>query len=128
MATNSCVQACTRPRSAKPPLVNARSRFSVDADWWYACTSRSADGTLAASVGVESLTMWPRKVGRSKSPTRSNAAVRGLANCPAMRPTFTTGHTERVRQHDGHLQDDAQLLADVDSGELLEALGAVAGL
>ena len=21
-------------RSAKPPLVNARSRFSVDADWW----------------------------------------------------------------------------------------------
>jgi hypothetical protein len=33
-ATNSWVQACTRVRSAKPPLVNARSRFSVDADWW----------------------------------------------------------------------------------------------
>ena len=34
LATNSCVQAWTRDRSAKPPLVNARSRFSVDADWW----------------------------------------------------------------------------------------------
>ena len=37
-------------------------------------------------------------------------------------------HAERVGQHDGHLQDDAQLLADVDGRELLEALGAVAGL
>ena len=34
----------------------------------------------------------------------------------------------RIRQHDGHLQDDAQLLADVVGGELLEALGTVAGL
>ena len=33
-ATNSCVQAWTRVRSAKPPLVKARTRFSVDADWW----------------------------------------------------------------------------------------------
>ena len=33
-ATNSWFQAWTRDRSAKPPLVKARSRFSVDADWW----------------------------------------------------------------------------------------------
>ena len=38
------------------------------------------------------------------------------------------GHAQRVGQHDRHLQDDAQLLPDVDGGELLEALGAVAGL
>ena len=34
----------------------------------------------------------------------------------------------RVRQHDGHLEDDAQLLPDVVGRELLERLGAVAGL
>ena len=37
-------------------------------------------------------------------------------------------HAERVREHDGHLQDDPQLLTDVHRRELLEALGAVAGL
>ena len=37
-------------------------------------------------------------------------------------------HAEAVGEHDGHLQDDAQLFADVDGGELLEALGAVTGL
>ena len=37
-------------------------------------------------------------------------------------------HAERVGQHDGHLQDDAQLLADVDCRELLEALGTIACL
>ena len=35
--------------------------------------------------------MWPRKAGSSASPTRSVSAERGLANCPAIRPTFTTG-------------------------------------
>ena len=37
-------------------------------------------------------------------------------------------HAQAVGEHDRHLQDDAQLLADVDRGELLEALGTVAGL
>ena len=37
-------------------------------------------------------------------------------------------HSERIGQHDGHLEDDAQLLTDVDGRELFEALGAVAGL
>jgi len=37
-------------------------------------------------------------------------------------------NTERVGQHHRHLQDDAQLLANVDRRELLEALGAIAGL
>ena len=37
-------------------------------------------------------------------------------------------HADGVGEHDGHLQDDAQLLSDVVGGELLEALGAVAGL
>ena len=34
----------------------------------------------------------------------------------------------RVREDDGHLQDDPQLLPDVVGGELLERFGAVAGL
>ncbi len=35
--------------------------------------------------------MWPRNDGRSTSPIRSVGLERGLANWPAMRPTFTTG-------------------------------------
>ena len=61
------------------------------ADWWYACTIRSGSGVRAASLGVLSLTMWPRNAGSSLSPTSSNAAERGLANWPAMRPTLMTG-------------------------------------
>src|SRR3546814_4202743 len=35
--------------------------------------------------------MCPRNDGSSTSPTRSVELDRGLANCPANRPTFTTG-------------------------------------
>ena len=38
------------------------------------------------------------------------------------------GHAERIGEHHGHLQDDAQLFADVVGRELFEALGAIAGL
>ena len=38
------------------------------------------------------------------------------------------GNAQRVGQHDRHLQNDAQLLPDVDRGELLETLSTVAGL
>ena len=51
-----------------------------------------------------------------------------MANCPAMRPTFTTGTPERVGEHDRHLQDDLELVADGVGGEGVERLGAVAGL
>ena len=56
--------------------------------------SRSGSGTRASGVAATSLTMWPRKTGRSMSPTRSVAADRGLANCPAIRPTLMTGTPE----------------------------------
>ena len=45
-----------------------------------------------------------------------------------MRPTFTTGQAARVRQHDRHLQEDAEEVADVVGAVLQEALGAVAAL
>jgi hypothetical protein len=38
--------------------------------------------------------MWPRNDGSSTAPMVSVPAERGLANCPAMRPTFTTGTPE----------------------------------
>ena len=40
----------------KPPVVKARSRFSVEADWWYACSNRSGTGVRAAAVNSMSLT------------------------------------------------------------------------
>ena len=45
----------------------------------------------AASVGAMSLTMWPRNDGSTRSPIVSVGDERGLANWPAMRPTFTVG-------------------------------------
>ena len=45
-----------------------------------------------------------------------------------MRPTFTIGHARGVGQHDRHLQDHAELLPDAHRGEVVERLGAVAGL
>ena len=41
-----------------------------------------------------SLTMWPRNDGSSAPSTVSVALERGLANWPAMRPTFTVGTPE----------------------------------
>ena len=51
-----------------------------------------------------------------------------LGELPGDAADLDDRHAERVRQHDGHLEDDAQLLPDVVGGELLERLGAVAGL
>jgi hypothetical protein len=38
--------------------------------------------------------MWPKKDGSSSSPTRSSGSERGFANCPAIRPTLTSGSVE----------------------------------
>ena len=46
------------------------------------------------SDGWSSLTMCPKKDGSSSSPTRSTGSDLGLANCPAIRPTFTSGSAE----------------------------------
>ena len=53
---------------------------------------------------------------------------RGLANWPAMRPTFTTGLRAGEGQHHRHLQEDAEEVADVVRAMLGEALGAIAAL
>ena len=53
---------------------------------------------------------------------------RGLANWPAMRPTFTTGEAAGIGQHHRHLQEDAEEIADVVGAVLGEALGAIAAL
>ncbi len=66
----------------------------MDADWLYACNRRAGSAAREASVKPTSLTMWPRNEGSSTPSTVSVAFDRGLANCPAMRPTFTTGTPE----------------------------------
>ena len=72
--------------------------------------------------------MWPRNDGRSTSPIALGRARAGLGELAGDAPDLHDRHAQRVRQHDRHLQDDAQLLPDVVGRELLEALGAVAGL
>ena len=51
-----------------------------------------------------------------------------LGELPGDPPDLHHRHAQRVGEHHRHLQDDLELLADVDRRELLEALGAVAGL
>ena len=51
-----------------------------------------------------------------------------LGELPGDAADLDDRRAERVREHDGHLEDDAQLLPDVVGGELLERFGAVAGL
>ena len=53
---------------------------------------------------------------------------RGLANWPAMRPIFTRRHAGAVREHQRHLEDHLELVADVVGRELGERLRAVAGV
>ena len=72
--------------------------------------------------------MCPRKLGSSTSPTVSMRRRARLGELAGDATDLHDRHAERVGQHDRHLQDDAQLLTDVDRRELLEALGAVAGL
>jgi len=54
-------------------------------------TAEAVKGARALASNSEPLTMWPRNDGSSSSPWRSVGLERGLANWPAMRPTFTTG-------------------------------------
>ncbi len=72
--------------------------------------------------------MWPRKLGSSTPLMVSKSAERGLANWPGDAADLHDGHAGAVRQHDGHLEDDFELVADVVGGEVVEGLGAVAGL
>ncbi len=55
---------------------------------------RPGSGTRPDAVGTSSLIMCPRNTGSSTPPDRSVSAERGLANWPAILPTFTTGTPE----------------------------------
>ncbi len=58
------------------------------------------------------LTRSPRKLGSVTPFFVSVSAERGLAYCPAMRPTRMIGFFETVQEHEAHLQQDLQLLRD----------------
>ena len=52
----------------------------------------------------------------------------GLGELTRDAPDLDRGDAAAVGEHDGHLQDDLQLVADRVGGERVERLGAVAGL
>ncbi len=75
----------------QPPWVKARTRLSVAAEVLYIRSSRCGSGMRDSGVKSSPLTASPRYDG-SVTPSRvSDTALRGFANWPAMRPTFTTG-------------------------------------
>jgi hypothetical protein len=51
-----------------------------------------------------------------------------LANCPAKRPTRTTGFLHSEDEYETHLQHDLQTVRDDIRPALIEAFGAVAAL
>ena len=71
-----------------PVLVMARSRFIAADEFAYARTIREASATRACGLRSSELMMSPRYDGR---PRASVGDERGLAYCPAIRATLTTG-------------------------------------
>ena len=101
----------------------------MDADWWYAAHQARRDRADAASASnAKSLTMSPRNDGSSTPSRVSVADGARLGELPGDAPDLHRGHAAAVGEHDGHLQDDLELVADGVGRERVERLGAVAGL
>jgi hypothetical protein len=75
-----------------------------------------------------SLTMWPRNDGSSTPSIGLGGARAGLGELAGDAADLHRGHARRVGEHDRHLQDDLELVADGVGRERVEGLGAVAGL
>ena len=82
----------------------------------------------AASVAVASLTMWPRNDGDLEVADLLGVGRARLGELTGYPADLHDRDADRVGEHDGHLQDDLELLAEVVGRELFEALGAVACL
>ena len=72
--------------------------------------------------------MSPRNEGSSTSPRFSVRRGAGLGELPGDAADLDRGDAAAVGEHDGHLQDDLELVADRVRRERVERLGAVAGL
>ena len=111
------------------PVVKARTRFSV-----------AAAGVVRPHQPLRVGRARPRRevevvdhvaaVGRQRRRRRGSRSslLRGLAYWPAIRPILTTGSAGAVGEHDRHLQDRLDPVADVVGGRRGERLGAVAAL
>ena len=75
-----------------------------------------------------SLTMWPRNDGSSSPLDDLGVRRPGLGELPCDPPDLHDRHAGRVAQHDRHLQDHLEAVADAVGREGVEGLGAVAGL
>ena len=75
-----------------------------------------------------SLTMWPRNDGQLDAVDGLGGGRAGLGELAGDAPDLHDGHAGRVGEHDRHLQDDLELVADGVGREGVERLGAVAGL
>ena len=72
--------------------------------------------------------MWPRKLGRSSSPTALGRRAARLGELARDAAELDHRHAGAVDQHHRHLEDDLQLVPDGVGGEVGERLGAVTGL
>ena len=75
-----------------------------------------------------SLTMWPRNDGSSTPSTGLGVGRAGLGELAGDPAHLHDRDARRVGEHDRHLEDDLQLVADAVGREGVEGLGAVARL
>ena len=72
--------------------------------------------------------MWPRNTGSSTIADELGRRRAGLGELSGDAADLHDRDTRAVGEHDRHLQDDLQLVADRVGGEVVEGLRAVAGL
>ena len=128
LETNSLFQVCTCVMSAKPPLVKARRRFSVDADLVVALHDALGIGDAcidACLVRVHRVTTERRQL-EPVDDLRGGAPR--LCELARDAPDLDDRQCGTERQHGRHLQQHLQLLADRDRRHLAERLDAVARL
>ena len=82
-------------------------------------------GRLGGCVVVDHVTAEARQ-GDSVDDLGARRARFG--ELPGDAAQFHHGHAGAVGQHDGHLENDLELVADAVGGEVVKGLGAVAGL
>ena len=128
------------PTNSMVPLVHAREvgeaalreRAQRGSAWTPTggtrCTSRCGSGRRAAASNAKSFTMSPRNDGSSRPSRRLGRRGAGLRELPGDAPDLRGRHAGAVREHDRHLQDDLELVADVVGREVGERLRAVAGV
>ncbi len=127
-AMKPSIQRWTLCRSAYPPDAKARSRLSVAADCAVASSRRFGSGVRASTVNSLAVDVVAA-IGRQRDAVaRLEIVGARLGELAGDAADLHDRHAGRIGQHDRHLQQDAEHVADIVGVEFGEALRAIAAL